>query len=277
VPIPTPVTASGVDGLTGLLADPEHAVLAFDYDGVLAPIVADPDRSPPHPRAIPTLARLAPMVGSIAIITGRPAAVAVAYGQFEQWPTLTDLVVFGHYGRERWDGRSRTVQAPPASAAVDAARRSLPAVVDAIGMAGVRIEDKGSALAVHTRRAPDPDAALTAAQGPLLAFARAHDLVVEPGRYVLELRPPGTDKGATLRAHAEQVGARCVVYTGDDLGDLTAFATIDALRREGVAGLKVCSGSAEVVEVARQADLVVDGPDGVVALLDEFVAALESR
>jgi trehalose 6-phosphate phosphatase len=44
-----------------------------------------------------------------------------------------------------------------------------------------------------------------------------------------------------------------------------------------VAGLKVCSGSAEVVEVARQADLVVDGPDGVVALLEDLVAELESR
>ena len=77
-------------------------MLAFDYDGVLAPIVEDPDRSPPHARAVPTLARLAPLVGSIAIITGRPASVVVAYGQFDQWPELADLVVFGHYGRERW-------------------------------------------------------------------------------------------------------------------------------------------------------------------------------
>ena len=88
---------------------------------------------------------------------------------------------------------------------------------------------------------------------------------------MLELRPPGTDKGSTLRSYAERVRARSVMYTGDDLGDLTAFAAIDTLRKEGVGGLKVCSGSAEVVEVARQADLVVDGPDGVVALLEQVI------
>ena len=276
MPIPTPVTAPGADGLATLLADPRHSVLAFDYDGVLAPIVEDPDRSPPHARAVPTLARLAPLVGSIAIITGRPASVAVAYGQFDRWPELADLVVFGHYGRERWDGRTRTVVAPPAVPAVEAARQRLPGLIASLGVPGVWIEDKGSALAVHTRRCPDPDAALAAVRDPVTGFAATHDLIVEPGRYVLELRPPGTDKGSTLRSHVEQMRAHAVAYTGDDLGDLTAFAAIDALRKEGVAGLKVCSGSVEVVEVARQADLVVDGPEGVMDLLDHLIEAIRS-
>ena len=39
------------------------------------------------------------------------------------------------------------------------------------------------------------------------------------------------------------------------------------LRSEGVPGLLVCSGSDEVAELADRADLVVDGPAGVVALL----------
>ena len=126
VPIPTPVTAAGVDGLARMLAEPRHAVLAFDYDGVLAPIVEDPERSPPHPRAVPALARLAPLVGSIVIITGRPAAVAVAYGEFEQWPDA------GRPGRLR-PLRPRTVgrahpygRGPAGPAAVDAARQHLP-------------------------------------------------------------------------------------------------------------------------------------------------------
>lgn len=276
VPIPTPVTASGVDGLAAILAEPARAVLAFDYDGVLAPIVADPDRSPPHPRAVPTLARLAPHVRSIAVITGRPAAVAVGYGRFGEWPDLADLIVFGHYGRERWDGRSGRVSAPPPSPAIGTARRDLPALLERVGVAGAWIEDKGSALAVHTRRSPEPERALEAVRGPLAEFAMEHDLIVEPGRLVLELRPPGTDKGGTLSSYVESVGARAVAYVGDDLGDLTAFAAIDRLRREGVAGLKVCSGSAEVAEVARQADLVVDGPDGLMDLLDALAEAFEA-
>ncbi|GAA2809368.1 hypothetical protein GCM10020219_096540 [Nonomuraea dietziae] len=38
--------------------------------------------------------------------------------------------------------------------------------------------------------------------------------------------------------------------------------------------MAVCSGSAEVTELAARADLVVDGPDGVVALLAELAAAI---
>jgi trehalose 6-phosphate phosphatase len=37
----------------------------------------------------------------------------------------------------------------------------------------------------------------------------------------------------------------------------------------------VCSGSAEVTELAERADIVVDGPDGVVALLRELSGALK--
>jgi trehalose 6-phosphate phosphatase len=185
--------------------------------------------------------------------------------------------VFGHYGRERWDGRSRHVVAPPAPPTIEAARQGLPELVASLGLPGVRIEDKGSALAVHTRQSPDPAAALAAVRVPVTGFAAAHDLAVEPGRYVIELRPPGMDKGTTLGAHVAAVRARAVMYTGDDLGDLSAFATVDALRSDGVAGLKVCSGSAEAVEVAGQADLVVDGPDGVMDLLDQLIDEIEAH
>jgi trehalose 6-phosphate phosphatase len=65
------------------------------------------------------------------------------------------------------------------------------------------------------------------------------------------------------------------MFCGDDLGDAAAFAAIRALRAAGIAGLTVCSGSAETAaELAAAADLVVDGPDGVVALLDGLADAI---
>src|SRR5204862_3688757 len=112
VPIPTPVTAPGRDALAAILADPHRALFAFDYDGVLAPIVDDPQNSPPHPDAVPALTRLATLVGTVVIISGRPAEVVVDYGRFQDVPALVDLVVFGHYGRERWQS-GRVVTAPP--------------------------------------------------------------------------------------------------------------------------------------------------------------------
>ena len=65
---------------------------------------------------------------------------------------------------------------------------------------GTWVEDKGRAVAVHMRRAADPQArARRCSAGPLRELAEETGLVVEPGRLVLELRPAGADKGAALR------------------------------------------------------------------------------
>jgi trehalose 6-phosphate phosphatase len=66
-----------------------------------------------------------------------------------------------------------------------------------------------------------------------------------------------------------------VLYAGDDLGDLSAFAVVDELRRAGVPGIKVCSGSPEAIEVAEAADVVVDGPDGVADLLESLAQKID--
>jgi trehalose 6-phosphate phosphatase len=271
--MPTPATPLGTAGLAAILHDPVSALLAFDYDGVLAPIVDDPLRSPPHPRAIPALARLAPLVGSLVIITGRPVEVVVSYCEFATFPALSQLVVLGHYGRERWDGGTGQVTAPPPSQGVGAARVELPLLLGSLA-SSAWLEDKGGSLAVHTRRSPDPHGTLAMLREPVAKLAARHGLIVEPGRLVLELRPPGVDKGAALRSHVAERAAKAVAYTGDDLGDISAFDAVESLRGEGLAGLKVCSGSAEVVELARRADLVVDGPAGVVDLVDAIADAL---
>ncbi|MDR3084274.1 MAG: trehalose-phosphatase, partial [Streptomyces sp.] len=202
--------------------------------------------------------------------------VAVRQGGFAGVPGLEHLVVLGHYGAERWDARTGTVTAPAPPPGVAAVRAELPGFLDEIGAwRGTWIEEKGRALAVHTRRADDPQAAFEALREPLAELAARHGLIVEPGRLVLELRPPGMDKGVALLEHVRETGAEAVLYAGDDLGDLAAFAAVDKLRLEGVAGLLVCSGSDEVMELVERADLVVDGPAGVVRLLRAMARRLD--
>jgi trehalose 6-phosphate phosphatase len=273
--MPTPATQPGRDGLAALLAKPRAALVGLDFDGTLAPIVADPEQARAHPEAVPALAALAPKIASVTVITGRPAGVAVRYGGFAGVPGLEHLTVLGHYGAERWDAVTGTVTAPAPHPGVAAARAELPGVLDRAGAwPGTWIEEKGRAVAVHTRRAADPQAAFEALRGPLTDLAARHGLIVEPGRMVLELRPPGMDKGVALADHVRRTGAECVVYAGDDLGDLPAFAAVDKLRSDGVPGLLVCSGSTEVTELAERADVVVDGPAGVVHLLRTLAAQL---
>lgn len=273
-PLPTPVTSAGADGLAALLARPGKAVVALDFDGTLADIVPDPEQARAHPGAVPALVALAPHVASVAVITGRPAEVAVRYGGFAGVPGLEHLVVLGHYGAERWDAVSSAVHAPPPHPGVAAARAELPGLLERFdAWQGTWTEDKGRAVAVHTRRAADPQGAFDALRAPLADLADRHGLMLEPGRLVLELRPPGMDKGVALAEYVRETGAETVVYGGDDLGDLPAFATVNTLRAKGHPGLLLCSGTGEVPELAEKADLVLPSP----AALIGFLAAVADR
>ena len=269
--LPEPTTDAGRAGLAALLADPGHALLGLDFDGTLAPIVPDPDAARAHPQVPAVLTRLAGRGVGLAVVTGRPAATAVEYAGIEQVP---GVVVLGHYGLERWSGGD--LATPDDLGTVDEVRRRIGDVLAEAGAPeGTYVEDKGAAIAVHTRRTAEPAAAFDALRAPLTALAEQVGLVVEPGRYVLELRPAGGDKGDAVRALAAERTPSAVVFVGDDLGDLAAFDAVDELRAAGTPGLLVCSGSTEVTALADRADLVVDGPDGVVELLAEFANSLD--
>jgi trehalose 6-phosphate phosphatase len=273
--IPRPHTVAGEAGLRSLLERPGDALLAFDFDGVLSPIVDDPETAYAHPGALRMLSRLATRFRAVAIVTGRPADVVVRLGGFAGVPDLAGLLVVGHYGDERWDAVTGETSARQVPKGVGEVREALPDLLRTWGAPdGTTIEDKGRAVAVHVRRTHDPAAATDLLTGPVTDLAHAHGLTVQPGRLVLELKPPGMDKGLALRALVAEVGASCVAYSGDDLGDLPAYDAVDELRAAGVAGLLVCSGSSEVTALAERADVVVDGPPGVVGFFDGLAARL---
>lgn len=237
----------------------DGAVIALDYDGTLAPIVARPSDAVAAPGAVEVLAALAARVRTLALVTGRPADVVVALGGLVDVP---GLVVLGQYGAQRWSGGE--ISAPEELAGVAQARDALPAL---LAPEGADLEDKGLAVVVHTRRAPDPAGAMARLAGPVGEVAAATGLEVHPGRFVLELRPPGYDKRSALLSLCEPLPT-AVLFAGDDLGDLPAYDAVDELRGRGVPGVLVCSGSAEGPAALRErADVVVDGPPGVVELL----------
>jgi trehalose 6-phosphate phosphatase len=257
------LTPAGADGLAALLADPGRALVAVDFDGTLAPIVPDPEQARALPAAVTALRELTPLIGTMAVLTGRPALTAVEYGSLADIP---GIVVLGQYGRQRWhDGR---LESPPPPAGMQKVRERLPGLLaDLAAPQGIRVEDKGDALAVHTRQAADPAAAFELVKAPLLQLAADAGLRAEPGRMVIEVRPDGSDKGDALTRLAAERPRSAVMFCGDDLGDRPAFAAIRQLRADGLPGIAVCSGSAEVTGLAAETDLVVDGPEGVASLL----------
>jgi trehalose 6-phosphate phosphatase len=259
----SPSTSAGRTGLAALRARPSSGLVALDYDGTLAPVVDRPSEAVPAAGAVAALARLAPRLGRLALVTGRPADVVVELGGLTD---LAGLQVLGQYGAQRWtDG---ALDSPAALPGVATARDALPGLVEG---EGAEVEDKGLSLVVHTRNAPDPAGALERLRTPVAALADSAGLELHPGRFVLELRPPGFDKRGALLSLCDPTPS-AVVFVGDDVGDLSAFDAVDELREQGVPGLLVCSASDEgPAELRSRADVVVDGPAGVVALLEQLL------
>ena len=253
--------------------DPAGTMLALDFDGTLSHIVDDPASAFAHPDSIAALGRLGRHLGLVAIITGRPVTQALELGGFEAVDGLEGLVIFGQYGAERWDAASGEAAGSERVETIDHLAEQLPDILAEHGAGQALIEDKGLALAVHTRGLEED--LVHRLHAPLSEIAGRMGLTLEPGRQVLELRFAGADKGAALHTLAQESGARTVVFGGDDLGDLPAFDAVDELRAGGVRGLLLCSASAEQDALVARADVVLQGPDAVAAWLTDWADQLD--
>jgi len=250
-----------------------QAVIAFDFDGTVSPIVEDPTQAHIHPEAAEVLIELAPKVRALAVVTGRPARQVLALGGLEEVAdelaaSGTELLVHGQYGNERWTSTDRAIIGPRPPVGLATFLRELPRLLREHGAADAYVEEKGLAVAVHTRRLAEPEATYDRLLAPLREAAESHDLTIEPGKQVIEVRAPGMDKGLVIDRLVDTLGAKAILFAGDDLGDIEAFESLDAWAAEGLATLKVCSAAAGADEspLAALADVVVDGPDGVLAL-----------
>ena len=275
--MPVLATANGQAGWEAIVAQPGAAAIVTDFDGVLSPLTADPAMSRAEEGALDALARLSRSVRQVALLTGRPALVVTELSGVSGYPGLERLVVLGHYGLERYDAATGTVTSDDVPPGVAAARDRLPQLLADAGRADAHVEDKGSSLAVHTRRMADPEQALADLREPLTRFAEQLGLRLEPGNLVLELRPPGIDKGVALRRLVESTGVRAVFYAGDDLGDLTAFDAVDELRADGLAGVLLAARSSGATALIDRADIVVDDPAGVVTVLTALADGIAAR
>lgn len=266
---PLPTTTAGRDAWAHLATYPDQGLVALDYDGTLAPIVARPEDAVAQPGIVDALVDLADRGVQVAVITGRPVQAALHLGGLDSVPRL---VLLGHYGLQRW--ANGELSSPEPGPGVERAREYLREYVHDHD-AGMTVEDKHHSVALHTRNAADPGGAFDRARPMAQALAEQCDLELVPGRYVLELRPAGTDKGGALRAVVEQTGAAALMFAGDDLGDLPAVDAVTALRGSGLHAMVVCSDSAETPAALRSAaDLVVDGPPGVLETLRALAAAI---
>lgn len=256
MPLPAP--------LLPLAARPRESAVLVDFDGSISAIVDDPASARVLPAARDALTALIGTFGTVAVVSGRPVEFLA------RAIDLSGLTLVGQYGLERMvDGRAVVdARAEPyldaVAAAADELERDLPDLL---------VERKaGVAVTVHWRTAPDRE---RAALDVVDAVARRDGLTVYPTKMARELRPPvPADKGTAVEALVE--GAIGACFAGDDRGDLDAFAALERMATEGRLehAVRIAVGSAEApAELLAQADVTVDGPTGLVSLLEELAGA----
>ncbi len=185
---------------------------AFDFDGTLAPIVADPAQARAADRVTRPLAQLALLV-PVAVVSGRAQRDLI-----ERLPCEIAYLVGNH-------GNEGLPEEPDTSQLVETCRRwraSLELQLLAPEGQGVRLEDKGRSLSLHYRAAQDPVAASTFLRS--VASALMPQPTVIDGKMVLNLLPPGAlTKFEALRILAQHEGVTEVLFVGDDDTDEIAF------------------------------------------------------
>jgi trehalose 6-phosphate phosphatase len=262
--------ATLVEALEPIRSKPGGAAVLLDIDGTLAPIVrhAVDAHVPEATRSL--LIEIAKRYGLVGCVSGRRAATA------RQIVAIGTIAYVGNHGGELLrPGRIRPEVDPDVAAWTarvrDFAARAYTAEHQRIR---VRSEDKGAIAAFHWRGAPDEEAAAAAVR-KISQLAQEEGLAVHWGRKVLEVRPPVTlDKGTGIAALLHDSAVSAALYVGDDTTDIDAFRGLRRLVDSGELGSAVCvavSSDEAPPELALEADLTVEGTDGVRELLEALL------
>jgi trehalose-phosphatase len=222
----------------------------FDYDGTLVPIQPTPEEAVADDATRAALSRLAGMEGvRTAIVSGRPVA------QLRELLPVPGLWLIGTHGLELGTPDGDTLEAldrEACTAALDGLRRRAVAIEKL--HPGTRVEDKGPALALHTRLA---ERAVAAGAAELFerAAAEVPGFSVMAGKEVLEARPDGADKGSAVRRL--RAPGETVLYVGDDVTDEDAFAALAADREAVTVRVGRPRPTAARYRVAAQEDVAL--------------------
>jgi trehalose 6-phosphate phosphatase len=245
----------GVEGRVALAAALRaQPLLAFDFDGTLAPIVARPDDARVARGIATHLSRLA-QLRPLAIVTGRSVA------DVTQRLGFAPAYVVGNHGAEdegqafRWD-----------TSALAPLRRRLAACADELHAAGIQVEDKRLSLALHYRLAPDPGAAAERIESLLDGLDPA--VRSFPGKCVVNIvLAAAPDKCDAVESLVVRASCGCAIFLGDDVNDEAVFS------RARPNWLTVRVGRDNPRSQAR---FFLDSHSEVELLLDAMLHALES-
>ena len=228
-------------------------LLAFDFDGTLAPICADPADVRIDRAAAALLARTTQMEGVVvAVVSGRDA------DDLSMRVNIPGAYMIASHGLEiRAPGGLLVRDTPPLTAKIP------PRLQEEIDASGLRLEHKKHAVALHWRGVPYE--AIAPLADSFREWAREHALDVIEGRCVVEARCAGGGKEQALQWLTRAVGAARVLYAGDDVTDFGAmrFAAqhgravfVASSEREAPPGVTVVGSFRELFRLVREEVMV---------------------
>ena len=219
-------------------------LLAFDFDGTLAPIVSDPDAAAMRPRTMKLLSAVCKQF-PCAVISGRSRGDVSA----RLAGALVKYVVGNHGidpGAEGLEGISGDMKA---------IRLQLETALG--GCEGIDVENKRYSIAVHYRRSRRKRDALAAIRTAAAALRTPVRLVA--GKLVVNVLPAtAPHKGDALMALRAAEGADTALYVGDDVTDEDVFALDQPGRLLSVrVGRSASSSAAFFLGDQREMDLLL--------------------
>jgi trehalose 6-phosphate phosphatase len=185
-----------------------RTLLALDFDGTLAPIVADPGRAVMR-RATRRILRKVARAYPCVVLSGRSRS------DVERRVRGVPVAgVIGNHGMEWGGAPARTLRE---------VRRWLAVLAGAVGcLPGVVIEDKGLSLAVHYRASRQKK---RARQRILEAVGALGDVRLVGGKHVVNVLPAGArHKGLALVRARARLGCDTAIFLGDDETDEDVFS-----------------------------------------------------
>lgn len=221
--------------------DPRDIALLLDVDGTLVDIAPTPHEVHVSEDLCRSLARLAERTGgALALVSGRPIV-----DLDKLFAPLKFAAIGGHGAETRLADGMRVSAVAPLPPAL---RRRLAAV--AVPGSGLLVEDKGYSLALHYRQAPHEQERLRRHITETCADFPGEELEVLPGKAMFEIKRPGIDKGAAVRALMTRApfAGRRPVFIGDDVTDESVFAMLPTLGGVGFSVRRHFAGLAGIFD-----------------------------
>jgi len=203
-----------------LASDLRQCAILLDIDGTILDIAPAPQEVWVPPALRRTLARLQALTGgALALVSGRKL------DDIDLMFTPLQLAAIGGHGAEFRPTAGSEPQTRSGSLSADL-KRELAALTE-LGP-GILVEDKGYALALHYRLAPDRGPALGAAVADLCARLAPGLVDILPGKLVVEIKPAGVSKASAVRELMSYppFAGRHPIFIGDDTTDEPVFGVI---------------------------------------------------